>query len=124
MRRFLLALFVLTISAGSLLAQESAFRFVNEPFAEENRVEANADDEGSSSEYRSSYADGTDTKSLVQKNAIFRADQRRRRIASRKWFGYSNSRPIVAAGPYMTAYSPAWAGNPWTSYYWYGSYWR
>jgi hypothetical protein len=63
--------------------------------------------------------------SPVQRNAFVKAEQRRQRIAARKWFGLSNSRPVAAANPYFTPYSPSWVGSYWQPYFWYGgTIWR
>ena len=47
----------------------------------------------------------------VRRNAEFRANQRRGRMAARKWFGFSNSRPTASPDPYNGEYSPSWDGN-------------
>jgi hypothetical protein len=54
------------------------------------------------------------------------AAQARARMAARKWFGYSNSRPVASPDPYYGTYSPGWAGNnSLYPYRWngYGSAW-
>ena len=129
MQRIILVLFLVAVVTGSVSAQRSSFQFRDDQF--EKDTEAPGDpspestDESSlspSDKYRS-YRQAADAKSLVQRNAMIRADQRRRRLATRQWFGYSNSRPIAAAVPFMTHYSPMWTSNPWTPYHWYGAYW-
>jgi hypothetical protein len=52
-----------------------------------------------------------DPKAAVRKQAEFRADQRQRRIAALKWFGYSNQRPRVACDPIHGDYAPHWTSN-------------
>jgi len=52
-----------------------------------------------------------DPKEAVRRNAEFRADQRRRRLAASKWFGYSNQRPTASVTPFTDSYSPRWIGN-------------
>ncbi|QDU98424.1 hypothetical protein [Lignipirellula cremea] len=52
-----------------------------------------------------------DPMQAVRRNAEARADQRRHRIASSKWFGVSNSRPLASPTPFMGTYSPRWHGN-------------
>jgi hypothetical protein len=47
----------------------------------------------------------------VRRNAESRGEQRRKRMASLKWFGFSNQRPTAAPDPYNGEYSPSWAGN-------------
>jgi hypothetical protein len=52
-----------------------------------------------------------DPKMAVRANAEFRADQRQRRLAAMKWFGFSNSRPRACSDPYNGDQSPSWTGN-------------
>ena len=59
-------------------------------------------------QYRSDYED---PKMAVRKNAEFRADQRRRRLAALKWFGFSNQRPHCTSDPFHGDWSPAWRSN-------------
>lgn len=61
-----------------------------------------------------------DPEMMVRARAEFRADQRQRRIESRKWFGYSNSRPVANPTPFMGSYSPAWVSNTRRPYDWAG----
>ncbi len=126
MQRMILVLFLAAVMTGSVSAQQSLHQFADDPFATEvnGPQAANSTDKSSSStsdNYRS-FEPAMDAKSLVQRNATLRAHQRRRRLATRRWFGYSNLRPIAAASPFMTHYSPMWASNPWTPR-WYSTYW-
>lgn len=52
-----------------------------------------------------------DPRMAVRRKAEFRADQRRRRIAAREWFGLSNKRPTANPTPWYGAYSPYWGSN-------------
>ena len=52
-----------------------------------------------------------DPKMAVRRKAEERAAQRTHRIAARKWFGLSNSRPSAGPIPVMGTYSPFWSGN-------------
>ena len=53
-----------------------------------------------------------DPKLAVRRAAEQRSAQRRARIAARKWFGYSNLRPVSGTDPYNSNYSsPGWGGN-------------
>lgn len=52
-----------------------------------------------------------DPKEAVRRKAEFRSAERRRRIAAREWFGYSNSRPAVNSDPWMAGYSAHWSAN-------------
>ncbi len=49
---------------------------------------------------------------LVRARAEYRAWQRSRRLASMRWFGFSNSRPRASADPFNGDYSPRWTANP------------
>jgi hypothetical protein len=53
-----------------------------------------------------------DPKMAVRANAEYRFAERQRRIASMKWFGFSNSRPQVCSDPFHNDYSPHWVANP------------
>lgn len=52
-----------------------------------------------------------DPKTAVRERAEFKAAQRDRRIAARKWFGFSNARPTASSDPYNGDYSPKWSSN-------------
>ncbi len=56
----------------------------------------------------------------LRRNAQFRAAQRRRRIAARRWFGLSNVRPMASSTPWMGAYSPYWISNTGQPFGWAG----
>ncbi len=71
--------------------------------------------------YEQYRADHLDPKLAVRRNAEFRANQRRRRIESMKWFGFSNARPTVGVDPYHGDWSPRWvSGNGRHPYRWAG----
>jgi hypothetical protein len=53
-----------------------------------------------------------DPKMAVRARAEYRADQRQRRIAAMKWFGFSNSRPRASSDPFHGDYSPHWVASP------------
>ncbi len=61
--------------------------------------------------YQQYYRDYLDPKMAVRRNAEFRAAQRRRRVASLKWFGFSNQRPRASADPLHGDWSPTWVSN-------------
>ena len=48
------------------------------------------------------------------------AAQRTHRIAARKWFGLSNTRPSASPIPVMGTYSPFWSGNDIDPHRWNG----
>ncbi|MBN1588688.1 MAG: hypothetical protein JW888_04160 [Pirellulales bacterium] len=52
-----------------------------------------------------------DPKLAIRRVAEQRSAERRNRMAARKWFGYSNLRPVAGTDPYNGDYSPGWAGN-------------
>jgi hypothetical protein len=52
-----------------------------------------------------------DIKLAVREKAEFRAQQRQGRLASRQWFGLSNTRPLANTDPYDNDYSPRWTSN-------------
>ncbi len=52
-----------------------------------------------------------DAKLAVREKAEFRAQQRQGRLASRQWFGLSNTRPRATTDPYDSDYSPSWTSN-------------
>lgn len=56
----------------------------------------------------------------VRRKAEFQTYQRQMRIASREWFGMSNSRPNVNPTPVTGTYAPTWVGNSREPNYWRG----
>lgn len=62
-----------------------------------------------------------DPKASVRAKAEFRAAQRQRRLASSKWFGISNARPMASTTPFMGTYSPVWTSGNWDPSQWSGS---
>ena len=52
-----------------------------------------------------------DPSMAVRRKAEFRAQQRQSRIAAAEWFGYSKSRPLASATPFLDTYSPRWGSN-------------
>ncbi len=69
-------------------------------------------------QYRQQYED---PKSAVRRKAEFRATQREQRIAARKWFGFSNLRPMAGSDIIHGDYSPSWtSGNIYHPFRWSG----
>jgi hypothetical protein len=62
-----------------------------------------------------------DPAQAVRRKAEYQASQRQTRIASAKWFGYSNSRPETSPIPTMGVYSTGWVGNGLNRYEWIGA---
>jgi len=61
-----------------------------------------------------------DRKLAVRKKAEVTYAQRRARIAARKWFGFSNARPVASPMPWYRPYSPGWIGNSHDPSHWAG----
>jgi hypothetical protein len=61
--------------------------------------------------YEQSMREYRDPKMAVRRAAEARAEQRERRLAAMKWFGYSNQRPRVNVDPTNTDYAPGWASG-------------
>ena len=133
MRRFSITIVMLALAVGTATAQDSTFRYESDPFSTEegqpaaNTVAADVDSpdvDKQGSSYESYESSPTSVPSLVQKKAMYRAEQRQLRIASRRWFGFSPSRPAVVGNPYMTSYRPILNTRSWSpSYSWYGNPW-
>ena len=58
---------------------------------------------------------------VVRRNAQQKAQQRRNRIAARKWFGYSAGRPKASPTPWTSQYSATWTGNGLNPLNWQGT---
>ena len=52
-----------------------------------------------------------DPKLAIRRRAETRAQQRQDRLATQKWYGFSNSRPTVSPTPWFAGYSDHWASN-------------
>ncbi len=61
--------------------------------------------------YEQYQRDYNDPNVAVRRNAEFRSQQRRNRLASLRWFGMSNTRPRASSDPLHSDYAPFWAGN-------------
>jgi hypothetical protein len=61
-----------------------------------------------------------DPRTMVRQKAEFKAVHREWRIAARKWFGFSNSRPRVSAEPFYGSRTPHWASNSYDPFAWRG----
>jgi|EndMetStandDraft_3_1072993.scaffolds.fasta_scaffold180270_2 hypothetical protein len=59
-----------------------------------------------------------DPAQAVRRKAEYQAAQRTARLASAKWYGYSNSRPETSPIPTMGHYSTSWSGNGLNRYEW------
>ena len=54
----------------------------------------------------------------VRRKAEFQAEQRMSRLASLKWYGYSNSRPEINFISNPGTYTQGWGGPGWNGYGW------
>ncbi len=140
MRRITLMLSTLLIVAGYLVGpvagqDPSVFRYASDPFAEDAveaaeaptedaTSEGDADSAGKETSYDSYSSWPSGAKNLVQRKAIYRAQQRALRIAARQWYGYSASRPPVHGNPYyMDVYAPSlWSNAGYTQQSLYGPF--
>jgi hypothetical protein len=52
-----------------------------------------------------------DPKLAVRRKAEEESAQRRARIAARRWFGFSNLRPVAGTDPVHGDYSPGWSSG-------------
>ncbi len=60
-----------------------------------------------------------DPKMAIRRRAELKAQQRAQRLASQKWYGISNSRPIVSCTPGCGgSFSPYWGSNTYDPYRW------
>ena len=59
-----------------------------------------------------------DPKTAIRRRAETRAAQRANRLASMKWYGQSNSRPVVSSTPTMSSYAPYWGSNTYDPHRW------
>ena len=62
-----------------------------------------------------------DPQMIIRRKAERKADQRRLRLASQKWFGYSAGRPTACSTPWTGVYSASWVGNGRDPFHWMGS---
>jgi hypothetical protein len=61
-----------------------------------------------------------DPKAAVRRKAELRAWQRAERLAAMKWYGQSNSRPVISATPHTDTYGAGWVSNTPNPYEWRG----
>jgi hypothetical protein len=61
--------------------------------------------------YEQNRRDYLDPKLAVRRNAEYRADQRRQRIAAKEWLGISDQRPQARVNPYYADWAPTWTAN-------------
>ena len=108
MNRFRAILVVLSVVMASEASGQAQSRRASQPSdnrqTPENRSREVAD------YYQTRNADD-DTALALRRKAEFRSWQRQRRLATLKWFGMSNSRPVASSTPMMGAYRPAWTLN-------------
>ena len=61
-----------------------------------------------------------DPQTVIRRREETKAQQRRLRLATMKWFGFSPSRPLASPVPFMGTYSPHWVGNGRDPFQWVG----
>ncbi len=71
--------------------------------------------------YEQSMRNYKDPQMAVRAKAEFEAQQRQRRLAAMRWFGFSNSRPHWGVDSFHGVQSPGWSSNnPASPYQWQG----
>ncbi|MCA9173887.1 MAG: hypothetical protein KDB14_05310 [Planctomycetales bacterium] len=61
-----------------------------------------------------------DPHQAVRRKAEQKAAERRGRLASQKWYGYSPLRPTTNVVPWMSSYGQHWIGNGYNPDHWVG----
>ena len=129
MRRFVLTIITLTLFGSTLIGSSFAqdgFGFDSEPFvggetataSDTSDPEPVVDVEGSSAGSLESYESWPSAaRSPRFQRAAERARQRDLRIASRKWYGLSASRPEIHGNPYYSYTAGVY--GPWLPGNWY-----
>jgi hypothetical protein len=62
--------------------------------------------------YEQSMRQYKDPKVAVREKAAFRDEQRRHRLETMKWFGFSNARPRASSDPFHGDYASGWVASP------------
>ena len=110
MGRFVKSILLVAIASSIAAAQQEAqfVEYANDPFSVSQRNEEPQDLTTRSERDNtvSSYESKENLMSPVHRKAQFRSQQRQLLLASRKWYGHSQMRPVVYANPYMTSYTP------------------
>ena len=122
MKRLLWAAMVLACSVSATVAQEPTPAVAARPLAlqEGDQHPSMANLTPEMWLYLQQLERHDDPQMAVRRKAEERAAQRTHRIAARKWFGLSNSRPSASPVPVMGTYSPFWAGNDRDPHRWNG----
>jgi hypothetical protein len=69
--------------------------------------------------YLQEYRKQEDPQTLIFRRALQKAENRRRRLESLAWYGYSNLRPTVNPVPMTSgSYSAYWGANTWDPFRW------
>ncbi|MFO0886461.1 MAG: hypothetical protein U0894_20160 [Pirellulales bacterium] len=125
----IIAAAVVALSSQSLFAQSPPMLT---PAAPEDGIASRVSDEPVLSEgmisshpeiylYMQAMKRHDDPQQAIRRKAELKASQRMGRIASSKWYGISNSRPMASTVPTMGLYSPYWAGNGASPFEWSAS---
>ena len=111
----MLSILLLTLACGGMLVVTPALAQEAEmPKAESEVAEAGQVEDW----YYRSPGEVVPKRSVAQQRAEFRAQQRMGRLASQRWYGYSNARPTVAAMPFTAMYRAAWQRPGGWPYHW------
>lgn len=114
-RSTLLAACIFALAAGTAAAQKPSTESRQASLERRRAAVQTAPEASSFDEHLARYRDPW---TRVRENAEFRADNRRRRIAARQWYGISNARPMVNPTPWGAGYRDAWILNTGRVYRW------
>jgi hypothetical protein len=123
MKRLLAACLISTIYCSIGSAQQPLISNIDRPVTVQTYVPTSVSAPPATPEmwiYAQEQRRHDDPAQAVRRKAEFQAEQRMARIASLKWYGYSNSRPEASCTPVMGSYSAGWVGNGWNRYDWVG----
>src|SRR5207247_1361654 len=120
MQRMFFSLAALAVLSGAALAQNPAIRRV--PEKESDPAHQTPWSRITPTEsmwmYEQEKRDFLDPTLAIRRRAEYTAWQRRSRLASMHWYGYSNSRPSWNPTPFASGtFSPSWTGNDYLDRY-------
>ncbi len=107
-------LLLMGVCGGQLMIESTLAQKTDSP-----KPEARVDESGQVEDwYYRSPGEVVTKKSIAQMKAEARGQQRMNRLASQRWYGYSNARPTVAAIPFTAMYRSAWQRPGGWPYHW------
>lgn len=118
-RLFLLSLALVVVGSAGLSSAQDPVHLRRDHAAAENEISS-----GSIAPtpdmwyYQHELKRHDDPKMAVRRRAEQRAQERHERLASREWYGISNSRPAVSVSPQFGGYSAFWGSNTYDTLRW------